>query len=218
MIKQIIFDMDGLMIDSERAMWIVNEKQALKEFNYEEDEEFLISLNGQGREYSHASFLRRYGNDFPIIKFYERIDELNKKSVEEDKIPLKDGLLELLDYLKDKDIKLTVGTSSNREYVELVLKHKGIYDRFEHVVCGSDVEHGKPDPDIYLKGMSYYNFDPQEVIVFEDADTGARAGLKAGARVIIVPDLGEITDEVKSQVLTIIDNLKQAIEIIEKEI
>ena len=218
MIKQIIFDMDGLMIDSERAMWMINEKQVLKEFGYEVDEPFLLTLMGQGREVSHQSFRRRYGQDFPIERYYKRIDELNEKFVKEDRIPLKKGLLELLDYLKDKDIKLTVGTSSPRDYVDSILSQKGIIDKFENIVCGNDVKHGKPEPDIYLKCMSYYDFDPQEVIVFEDADTGGRAALAAGARLIIVPDLGSLTKEVESKAFKIINSLDEAIEIIDKEI
>lgn len=217
MIKQVIFDMDGLMLDSERYMWVVNETKIFNEMGYETDLAFLVSFMGQGKEHTIHNIVERYGEDFPLDEFYEKLYKANAETVDRDEIPLKEGFLDLMKYLKTTDIKITVGTSSKKDYVKRVLAKKGIIEEFDSIVYGDEVEHTKPDPDIYLKCMSRYNFDPKEVIVFEDADSGGRAALTAGCRLIMVKDMANISKEVASKAEAVLTSLTQAIDIIKAE-
>lgn len=206
------------MIDSERKMWVINEKKVFKELGYETQDSFLNSLMGQGKEHSVESIYNHYGLDFPMDEFYSRLYEYNRQSVERNEVPFKPGFEELLKFLKTTDIKLTVGTSSSKDYVYQILNNLKVKDEFDHIICGDEVKHSKPDPDIYLKCMSYYNYDPQEVIVFEDADAGGRAALAAKTRLIIIKDLSPISEYVESNAFKVLPSLDKAIDIIKLEI
>ena len=206
------------MIDSERKMWVINERKVLNELGYDVEDAFLNSMMGQGKDRSIQSLKNYYGQKFPVDEFYERLYVYNRLSVERNEIPFKEGFEELLAFLKTTDIKLAVGTSSGRDYVSQVLTNLKVIDKFDHIVCGDEVKNAKPDPDIYLKCMSFYNYDPQEVIVFEDADAGGRAALAANARLIIVKDLSPISDFVERNAFKILPSLDKAIDIIKLEI
>lgn len=203
------------MIDSEKAMWLVNEKKVFKELGYDVNEAFLCTLMGQGKDNTIKSYKKKFGDDFPIDEFYKRLTKLNYEMVDNVGIPYMEGFKELFDYIKTTNIKVTVGTSSNREYVNKVLKN--IINEFDSVVCGSDVKTSKPDPEIYIKCISEFGFDPKDVIIFEDAENGALAGLGAGARVIVVKDVAYVSEETKSKVYKYLHSLKDAIKIVKEE-
>lgn len=205
------------MLDSERYMWVVNETKIFNEMGYDTDLDFLISFMGQGKEHTIHNIIDRYGEDFPLDEFYEKLYKANSETVDRDEIPFKEGFLDLLKYLKTTDIKVTVGTSSKKDYVKKVLEKKNILNQLDSIVYGDEVEHTKPDPDIYLKCLSRYNFDPKEVIVFEDADSGGRAAIAAGCRLIMVKDMANISLEVAQKADAVLTSLSQAIDIIKKE-
>lgn len=209
--------MDGLLIDSERLMWIPNELKTLEELGYEADASFLNTLMGGAPKTNQEKYYKRYGKDFDLDYFYKLVNEYNRISVENNEVPLKDGAIELLDYLKENNIKICVGSSSAKDYAYQVLKKLNVFDRFDYVITRSDVENAKPYPDIYLKCMSYFDFDKDECLVLEDAHSGLLAAKAAGCRCILVPDLGVLSKEDLNNAYKVLNNLKDVIDVIKEE-
>ena len=215
MYKLVIFDMDGLLIDSERKMWMPNMKQTLGEMNYEQDEKFLHTLAGSSKDTSTHLFYERFGNDFDVDYFYKHLYELNEIIVSNNKVPLKEGVKEIISFLKENNIDFCLGTSSNRDYATTVLRNTGVLNDFKHIICGDEVKETKPAPDIYLKCMSYYNYKPHECLVLEDAHNGAKAAITAKAKCCLIPDVGILSDW-DYQNCYIVNSLFDAIEIIKR--
>ena len=216
MIKLCIFDMDGLLIDSERQMWVPHEKQALSEMGYPVREGFLNSLMGLSNENSRSVLKDEYGDGFDVDEFYRRVIGYNNEMVETKGIPLKQGAVELLEYLKNKGIRIALGTSSTRDYVEAVLSKAGVFDYFEKVVCGDEIVNGKPAPDIYIKAKSGFGVQDDETLIFEDAHNGALAALGSGCQLVLVPDIAYLPEEDLNNAYAVIDKLDDIIEILEK--
>ena len=216
MIKLCIFDMDGLLIDSERYMWNISMDIACKEQGFEITDEFHAKLMGLNKAYTSAKLQEHFGPTFDVDRFYERVAIENDR-IMQNGIPLMKGTLQLLDYLDSVGIKKFIGTSSNRSRAERVLKIDGIYDRFDGMVCGDEISKGKPDPEIYLRCFNNFNFDKSEALVFEDAEVGGRAAIAAGIRLVLVPDLAYLSDDIKDKAYKVISDLSQIIDIIKKE-
>lgn len=147
--KAIIFDMDGLMIDSERVTFESYVK-VLKEEGRNFDLEFYIKLLGKTKQNIFQIFRDQYGQDFPIDEIYKRVHVCNNQEYDENGVPVKPGLIQLLQKLKEEQISAVIATSSNRHRVIDILKRTGMEDYFEDMVCGDDIVHGKPDPEIFL--------------------------------------------------------------------
>ncbi len=216
MIKLVIFDMDGLLIDSERAMWLPNEIKVLNEMGYEAHPEFLRTLMGGAKKTNYPKYKAQFGEDFDVEKFYELLYAKNQYYIDNGLVPLKDGALELFDYLKKNNISVCLGTSSPIDYTRKVLTSNRVLDKFDRLVTRDDVVTPKPAPDIYNKCASLFPYDKSEMLVLEDAHNGSLAAYEAGIRCIIVPDMGILYDWDKEH-CTIVNNLKDVIDIIESE-
>lgn len=216
-IELCIFDMDGLMLDTERYLWIANETKALAEFGYEIDEDFLKRQMGGSWEVYRKNLMKKFGPDFPYEKYFERILELNKYLIENTKLPKMKGLMELLDFLKENNIRMAVATSTRKAQAHACLKNAGIYDYFESVICGDEVTNAKPDPEIYIKSYERLGVSYENALIFEDAHNGALSALASKARLILVPDLAFLSDDDKVQAFAVLNDLSQAIDIIKKE-
>jgi len=215
MIKLVIFDMDGLLIDSENVMWLPNEIETLKEMGYVARKEFLTSLMGGAKKTNYPKYITEFGEDFNVEKFYETLYSKNKKFIENGMIPLKSGALELFNYLKENKISICLGTSSPYDYAKKVLSDNKVFDLFDHIVTRDDVVTPKPAPDIYLKCASFFPYEKDEILVLEDSHNGALASFNANIRCIIIPDLVIPNDWDKENCL-ILNNLKDVINEIEK--
>lgn len=189
-----MFDLDGLLVDSERKMWDPNMIKVFKGMNYDIDMTFLRKLKGLSRKTSAYLFYEKFGNDFDVEGFYDQVYELNNEAVKNNKVPLMEGAKEVINFLKENNIDLCVGTSSDRNYVTHILNNCGVLNDFQYIVCGNEVKAAKPNPDIYLKCMSYYTHKPEECLVLEDAHSGAQAAVASGAKCCLVPGLGFLTD------------------------
>ncbi len=188
MIKAIIFDMDGLMIDSERVTFECYQER-LKDMNLTMDEEFYKTLLGKPIKGIYQRFYDVYGNDFPIQNVIQDVHQLMAERFETEGVPVKKGLVELLHYLKDNNYKTIVATSSNRDRVDKILAQAKITEFFDDSICGDEVTKGKPNPEVFLKSCQKLGVNVDEAIVLEDSEAGIQASYDANIKVICIPDM-----------------------------
>lgn len=188
MIKAIIFDMDGLMIDSERVTFECYQER-LKDMNLTMDEEFYKTLLGKPIKGIYQRFYDVYGNDFPIQNVIQDVHQLMAERFKTEGVPVKKGLVELLHYLKDNNYKTIVATSSNRDRVDKILAQAKITEFFDDSICGDEVTKGKPNPEVFLKSCQKLGVNVDEAIVLEDSEAGIQASYDANIKVICIPDM-----------------------------
>ena len=188
MIKAIIFDMDGLMIDSERVTFECYQER-LKDMNLTMDEEFYKTLLGKPIKGIYQRFYDVYGNDFPIQNVIQDVHQLMAERFETEGVPVKKGLVELLHYLKDNNYKTIVATSSNRDRVDKILAQAKITEFFDDSICGDEVTKGKPNPEVFLKSCQKLGVNVDEAIILEDSEAGIQASYDANIKVICIPDM-----------------------------
>ena len=188
MIKAIIFDMDGLMMDSERVTFECYQER-LKDMNLTMDEKFYKTLLGKPIKGIYQRFYDVYGNDFPIENVIQDVHQLMAERFETEGVPVKKGLVELLHYLKDNNYKTIVATSSNRDRVDKILAQAKITEFFDDSICGDEVTKGKPNPEVFLKSCQKLGVNVDEAIVLEDSEAGIQASYDANIKVICIPDM-----------------------------
>ena len=139
-----------------------------------------------------------YGEDFPFDEFTETVHILMKKRLLEEGTPVKEGVREILEYLKENGYIIGMASSSSKESVMGHLKETGLEKYFRAVITGDMVEHSKPDPDIYLKACEELGVTPTNVVAIEDSHNGVRSAYRAGMKPVMVPDLIEPTPEIEA--------------------
>lgn len=211
-IKLCIFDMDGLLLDSERQMWLANEMKIIEELGYKPDYDLLTTTMGVTRQTFKEGILNHYGNQFPIDKFYEKIAVYNDEMINNNQIDICKGTIELLKFLKENNITSRVATSTAKETAIRMLKNTKLYDYFEKIIYGDEIKNSKPAPDIYLKALE--GFDKDEALIFEDSHNGSRAAINAGIKLIIVPNIAKLTKEDKEEAFKVLNSLDETINII----
>ena len=210
-----IFDMDGLLIDSERmslACW----HDAALELGHTISEHIPLGMIGMHSSKTESYLHRELGEDFPVMALRARTHEiyLERSHLA---IDLRPGVIELLDYLQERAIPCAVATSTRRSIATHHLETTRLLPYFQFAVCGDEISHPKPAPDIYLKAIKKLNAQAAECIVFEDSNFGAQAGHAAGCRVFMVPDLRPPLPETQALGLEIIESLHHAKVILESE-
>lgn len=206
MMKAIIFDMDGLMIDSERVTYECYKKY-LSNLGMEITEEFYKTLLGQTKAVCKEKFLKQYGEDFPYEDSIETVHEMMATRFLEEGIPVKKGLPELLKYLKKNNYKTIVATSSERKRVDVILKSADIAQYFDDSICGDEVKNGKPNPEVFLKACKKLGVSTEEALVIEDSEAGIQAAFDGGIKVICVPDMKYPEEEYEKKALFICNDL-----------
>jgi HAD superfamily hydrolase (TIGR01509 family) len=182
--RAVVFDMDGLMIDTEGLYWAVG-RQMAREFGKEVQDDTLGRMMGRAPLDSVAIYARDLGLTQSPVELLEireaRVMREMRKGVE----PMP-GLLEVLEDFKPK-FKLAIATSAPMRFLNVVLDGMGLRHHFDALQTSDDITHGKPDPEIYLKAMGKLGIPPAECFVLEDSSNGALAGKRSGAYVIAVP-------------------------------
>jgi HAD superfamily hydrolase (TIGR01509 family) len=207
-LQLIIFDMDGLMFDTERIAFI-SWKIAASDYGYEVDEEIFKKTVGVNLKGTTEIFLKYFGKDFPIESIinerFKRAEDLIKLNG----VPVKNGLYDLLEYLNEINIKKAVATSTSRERAATLLKMAGIEKCFDYVICGDEIKYSKPDPEIFLKVAEKLDCLPENCLVLEDSDVGIEAASRAGMLPVMIPDMKEPEDSIKRLTYKIFDTLHE---------
>lgn len=217
-IEGVIFDMDGLLVNSEKLYWDAN-IVAAKEANLDIPDDSYLKLVGSSvkemEEFYHRHFKTKADRD----KFIKRTDELVWEWTDEGKLKLKPGVLEALQLFKKKQIKLAIASSNYDEVVAHNLDVLKIKDYFDFYLSYKDVEAGKikakPAPDIYLLAAKKMQLPADNLLVFEDSSTGVAAASAAGLKCVMVPDLKQATDLDKKNATLICKDFYTFIEKIE---
>lgn len=191
----IIFDMDGLMFDTERVFimaWdYAGEKIGIGKAGY-----MVYKTLGMNIASSYKVWKEEFGDGCNQEELRKYTKEFLTNYYNENKVPVKKGLYNLLDFLQKNDCKMAVASSSPRWEVEKHLKDAGIYEYFKGIICGDMVENSKPDPEIYLKACALLEANPSECYALEDSKNGLLAAHRAGCRPIMVPDLWQPDEDI----------------------
>lgn len=186
-IAAIVFDMDGLMLDTEplyKAAW----QTASAELGYELDDPSYTTLVGRPTEDCERVLLRQFGSSFPLDRFRSRWPELWQAGAAAHGIRQKPGLIELLTFLEAQSLPVAVATSSEADYAAFSLRQAGLDGRFSIVVTGDQVAQGKPAPDIYLEAARRLGVPPAQCVALEDSEAGILAASAAGMIALLIPD------------------------------
>ncbi len=205
-IKAVIFDMDGTLFDTERLLSECFVETAGEE-GWNLGWDIIVSCVGTTYEETEKIIMKNMGNDFPYKAIKDRSVALFRERAERDGIPFKNGVERLLDCLRDRNMPMGVATTTKRSEVVELLTAAGIIDNFSSIVCGDEVKNGKPHPEIYHKAADNLGMKADDILVFEDSSHGITSAATAGARVVWVPDLQEISDEVRSKCYSEIGSL-----------
>lgn len=209
-IKAVIFDMDGVLFDTERlskqAWCCAGEKCGCLI-----EESFLSSLRGGNLEQLKQAFLIEFGDTIDFDSFWKEKRRLFLNLLEENGVPVKKGVSELLQYLREQGYKTALATGSGRSQTMWNLQNAGLEDYFETIICGDEVINSKPDPEIFIKAAEKLGLQPEQCLIIEDSLNGIQAAVDGGFRVVMVPDLTMPDQEVKQRVDRVLPDLTKVI-------
>lgn len=205
-----IFDMDGLIFDSE-TLYILAIKDIITKKGFEYNEALIYKTIGTNEKTFKEILYKEYGDKFPIDNIAEEIDEEMLVIVEKYGLNFMQGAKELLEILRNENKIIALASSSNKNKIISYLKRSNILDVFNYIISGNEVKNGKPDPEIFQKACDFFDIKNENAIVFEDSFNGIRASFSANIDAIMIPDKLEPNDEMKEKSLAIYSSLNDFI-------
>ena len=217
MIEAIVFDMDGILFDTERLSvesWVeVAGKMGLGDID-----KGVYGCIGLNRTDCRIFLKETYGQDFPYEYFREQTAAVFQKKVDKDGLPVMKGAQELLLWLQEKGIKVALASSTHTKKVESHLRLAGFTGFFQAVIGGDMVEHSKPLPDIYWKACQLLQADPARAVAVEDSPNGIRSAYAAGMLPVMDPDLVQPDPEIENMLYQRCDSLFDVRDFLEKKL
>lgn len=215
MFKAVVFDMDGVITDTEKLYRRFQLEEGLKRGVPEEVMHKACERIAGGNKYTNkAPFEAIVGRGIDYFEYRDKMIARLDAYIKENGVELKEGVKETLAYLKEKGIKIGLATSTVRERAIGYLTDHDIYKYFDKLIFGDMVEHGKPAPDIYLKACEELQVKPEETIAVEDSINGIKSAGEAGLYPVMVVDLIKPNDEIKVYVKQVYDVMTRLKEII----
>ncbi|MDE6036494.1 MAG: HAD family phosphatase [Ruminococcus sp.] len=201
--------MDGLMFDTEKLLvrfW----KESAKYYGYDMTDENVYEIRSLSRKYSIPLLKNIFGEEFPFEKVRSRRITLMNDYIDTYGFEIKEGLYELLEFLKENGYIIAVATATERTRAESYLKKAGVYDYFNAIICGDMVKNGKPEPDIYITATAESGLSPEMCVAFEDSPNGIKSAYSAGCNVIMIPDLTPPDDTIRYMLSGVYETLGDA--------
>ena len=206
--EAVVFDMDGLMLDTERLAercW----SQAALALRLPFDTALIPAMIGRNARDSRRSVLAHYGDDYPVDTLMQESRSQFDAIAAREGIAVKPGLHELVDWLEARRIRRVVATSTRRDRARHHLEQCALLTRFHALVGGDEVAHGKPAPDIFLLAADRLDVRPADCIVLEDSEHGVRGALAAGMIPIMVPDMVAPSDDLLGRTPLVLASLAE---------
>lgn len=206
MVEAIVFDMDGVLFDTQK-IFVRSWFKTAKKLGIKDIDKPAYVCIGQNRADTNAYLKSFYGEDFDTDEFQRVKVEFFKQELRDNGVPVMKGAGEILEYLKSSPYKVALASSSRKEQVLENLRETGLESFFDLIVTGDMVAHSKPSPDIYLKACELLGVSPQNAIAVEDSYNGLRAAHTAGMLPVMIPDMQPVTEEIKPILYKVFDSL-----------
>lgn len=216
--KGVIFDMDGLLFDTEMVYFKAHTALAEKYQMFGYDEEFYLQYVGCSDKELHKALYDTFASAGKenitqfIAETYGEVEKLFMAG----EVDLKPGALSLLAYFKERHIPCVIASSNIRRFIDLLVEKNQLSDYFVDIISSDDVTHAKPDPEIVIKAAQRLGIQPSDCLMFEDSANGIKAANGAGVDVIMVPDLIPPTAALENQTLAILTSLEEVPAYLEK--
>jgi beta-phosphoglucomutase-like phosphatase (HAD superfamily) len=208
-VQAVIFDMDGLMLDTEplyKRAW----QRASAELGYDLDDPAYATLLGRPTADCETALVERFGSMFPLDDFRARWSELWHRAATGGGILTKPGLFEFLAFLEERGLPVGVATSSGAEHTEFSLRETDLLRHFPVVVTGDQVARGKPAPDIYIEVARQLRVEPARCVALEDSEAGVLAASRAGMMTLMIPDSAHPSDVAAQAAFRVLPSLIEA--------
>lgn len=209
--KAVVFDMDGVIFDSERAVMQCWEEVASRH-NIPNIEKAILACTGTTMVRTREIMLNLYGADFPYDEYARESSAIFHSRYDGGRLPMKPGVKELLTFLKEHDKKIALASSTRQQVVTDELRDAGVIEYFDRIICGDMVSRSKPAPDIFLKACEELNISPSDSYAIEDSYNGIRAAHAGGLHPIMVPDLLPAYEEMQSLAEIVLPSLTSVME------
>lgn len=215
MIKAILFDLDGTLIDDEKFT-ISSKIIEGKKYGYNVKRKDVILSLGMSKENSQKHFTSLYGDSFPVQELaYQRFVYI-VNYMKKNGIKLKPYVSKIIRFCEKNDIVIGICTSTTSEKIREYQKYGNLFDHFDFIVTGDEVTNGKPSPDIFLKGLKKANVNKNEALVIEDSNIGVEASINAGIDVIMIPDLAKPQGKTLTNRVKVYKNLNDVISFVKE--
>ncbi len=217
MIEAVIFDMDGLLFDTEKLCMEMWQEQGKKE-GYSFSNELFYRCIGRNNKDTKQIVTENLGENFPYEDFRKKASSAMRDHMDKAGPPKKQGVNEIFSFLSEHGIKIALATSTSRENATWMIKKAGLFDFFNAFAFGNEVEHGKPEPDIFLHAAGLLHVNPDNCVVYEDSEAGLRAAYSAGMKSVFIKDLLDPPEEVLSKVWKSCKTLDESITVLKSVI
>ena len=202
--------MDGLMFDTE-AIGMRAYEEVGKEWGLPTGKDIYLTLIGLDKRDTCEKYRQLYGEDMDAELFYRQVGDRIEEIMERDGIPMKPGLLPLLNAIEEAEIPKIIASSTGQEGIRSYLKQCNLDDRFENTISSDQVKRGKPYPDIFLAACRKMGTAPEDALVLEDSPAGICAAHEGNIPVIAIPDLKEIPEEIREMCIAVEETLEDVI-------
>ena len=212
-IEAVVFDMDGLMFDTEK-LWLDSVIKTNEVYKYKVPTSLIIECMGKRKDAIDAKLKEEMGEGFDPDEFRRLKKKFMAQEVLENGLQIKKGLKELISFLKSKNIKIAIASSSSFEKIHTRFGEANLDIKvFDYIIGGDMVTIPKPDSQIYLKSCEVLNVKPENAIALEDSDSGIKAAASAGMKAILIPDIKEPSEETVRLAYKKLDNLLEVIDL-----